>query len=80
MRDTDDGVEILSTQDLDPDSLQRVVEMRQVAFESWWAPEHPGWGIIDEAPPDGESSIAALSCHHSGERMSKWRSPADSSH
>lgn len=54
MRDTDDGAEIISTQDLDPDSLQRVIEMRQVAFESWWAPEHPGWGIIDEAPPDGK--------------------------
>jgi len=53
MRDSDDGVEILSTEDLDPNSLQRVVEMRQVAFESWWAPEHPGWGIYDEAPPDG---------------------------
>lgn len=53
MRDTDDGAEIISTQDLDADSLQRVIEMRQVAFESWWAPDHPGWGIIDEAPPDG---------------------------
>ena len=57
MRDSDDGVEILSTEDLDPDSWRRVVEMRQVAFESWWAPEHPGWGIYDEAPPDG-------GCHH----------------
>ena len=53
MRDTNDGAEILNTADLDPDSLRRVIEMRQVAFESWWAPEHPGWGIIDEAPPDG---------------------------
>ena len=42
--------------------LQRVIEMRQVAFESWWAPEHPGWGIIDEAPPDGESLFRRNFC------------------
>jgi len=63
MRDSDDGVEILSTEDLDPNSLQRVVEMRQVAFESWWAPEHPGWGIYDEAPPDDVPDLADDAVH-----------------
>lgn len=59
MRDAEDGAEMISTADLDPDSLHRVIEMRQVAFESWWAPEHPGWGIIDEAPPDGEHILSS---------------------
>lgn len=55
MRDTNFGepAEILQTSELDTDSFQRVTRMRQVALESWWAPRHPGWGIIDEAPPDG---------------------------
>ena len=48
MRDTDDGAEILDTADLPTQDLLRVIEMRQLAFASWWAPGHPGWGIIDE--------------------------------
>ena len=48
MRDTDDGAEILDTADLPAQDLLRVIEMRQLAFASWWAPGHPGWGIIDE--------------------------------
>lgn len=51
MRDTEDGVEIIRTSDLPPEDLLRVIEMRQVAFAHWWAPGHPGWGIVDELTP-----------------------------
>ena len=60
MRDTDDGAEILDTADLPAQDLLRVIEMRQLAFASWWAPGHPGWGIIDELEPP--SSQGARAC------------------
>lgn len=64
MRDTDNEAELISTSDLDPASLQRVIEMRHVAFESWWAPGHPGWGIINEALPNGRAGKRKLIASH----------------
>lgn len=58
MRDTDDGAEIIMTEDLPAEDLLRVVQMRQLAFASWWAPGHPGWGIIDAlGPPESEPLV-----------------------
>ena len=66
MRDTEDGVEVIDTADLPPDDLFRVIEMRQVAFAHWWAPGHPGWGIVDELnqPTNGDSSLLPIPYKH----------------